>query len=45
MYYIQEKPVQISGSNEIIKAYIDIIVNISFKIILHRLPAKWKYAN
>src|SRR6266496_4825577 len=34
MYHIQGKPVQIPGSNKIIEAYVDSIVNIPLEIIL-----------
>ncbi|CAG8572245.1 6654_t:CDS:2 [Ambispora leptoticha] len=43
-YYIQEKPVQISGSIEIIEAYVSTIVNVLLEIVLCRLSAEWKYA-
>ena len=45
MYHIQGKPVQIPGSNKIIEAYVDSIVNIPLEIILRGLPAEWKYAS
>ncbi|RHZ88628.1 hypothetical protein Glove_21g17 [Diversispora epigaea] len=42
-YHIQEKPIQIPGSIEIIEAYISTIVNVPLEIVLRRLPAEWKY--
>ena len=44
MYRIQGKPVQIQGSNEIIEAYVGMMINVPLEIVLRGLPAEWKYA-
>ena len=45
IYHIQRKSIQILDNNEIIKAYISIMINILFEIVLCGFSTKWKYAS